>query len=178
MLKEAFLVTTALASAHFSAVWTLDSFTCRQEAMPFGPSCNDFGGRHQGTDDAVLNGELILKRFKLFKRHVVNGAQAPLGGIRASVSEKQQKALLAKKQRKQKVPSPPPNDDDVMKEIKEKLASSVPDGHPEKLILSMKTFCKSKAFQRSSAEGGNPDFSRKEIRLENRKQKLQEFEDS
>jgi hypothetical protein len=70
-----------------------------------------------------------------------------------------------------------------MKECDESLASSVPDGWmhqkgcPEKLLLSMMTFCESKAFQRLSAEGGKPDFSHKEIRLENRKQKLQEFED-
>ena len=38
-------------------------------------------------------------------------------------------------------------------------------------------FYKSKTFQRKSAEGNKPDSSRKEIPLENRKQKLQEFAD-
>ena len=70
-----------------------------------------------------------------------------------------------------------------MKKIDKLTASSVPDGwicqkgHPEKLLLSMKIFCESKSFQRKSAEGAKPDQLRKQIRLENRKQKLQEFAD-
>jgi hypothetical protein len=85
-------------------------------------------------------------------------------------SKKQQNALLAKKCKKQKSASPPSNNDEAMTEIDRKTASSIPDGwmhqkgHIKKLPLSVKMHGKSKAFQRSSAEGvKKPDHSPKEI---------------
>jgi hypothetical protein len=148
----------------------------------------------------VLNGEAILKRFEPFKGKMMNTivpllpknfhdipSRKHLGEafdrVCLAVCKKQQKASLAKRRRKEKVATPPANEDEAMKEIDELTAASVPDGWmcqkgcPEKLLLSVKIFCKSKAFQSSSAKDAKPAHSRKEIRIENTKQKLQDFAD-
>jgi hypothetical protein len=132
----------------------------------------------EGTTDNVLNGEVILKRFKLFKGKMMNAIvpllpknihDIPSGKdhweafdrVCLIICKKQQKASLVKSRRKEKIATPPSNEDEAMKEIDELTAASVPDGwtcqkgHPEKLLLSMKIFYNSKAFQRSSAEGAS-----------------------
>jgi hypothetical protein len=103
--------------------------------------------------------------------------------VSVDLYKKQQKLLLAKKRKKVKSVIPPADEDEALKEIDEFFILSLPDGwmyqkgYPEKLLLSMKICYKSKVFQRSSADGGEPKQSRKEIRKENYKQKLQEFAD-
>ena len=117
----------------------------------------------EGTTDNVLSGETILKRFKLFKRHMMNSIvpllpknihEIPSGKhlweafdrICLNLYKKQQKATLAKKRKKEKVATPPANEDESMKEIDLMTTSSIPDGwmyqkgYPEKLLLSMKIF--------------------------------------
>jgi hypothetical protein len=72
-----------------------------------------------------------------------------------------------------------------MKAIDELTMTRLPDGwmyqkgYPEKLLLSMTFFYKSKVFHRSSgtADDGKPKRNRRKIRAEKSKQKLQEFAD-
>jgi hypothetical protein len=159
--------------------------------------------RIDGTATAnVLSGEGILTKYKLFKKHLMNSLipllpktihDIPSGkqlwdafdDVCVELYKKKQKVSLAKKRKKENTTRPDAKDDEAMKAINDLTMTRLPDGwmyqkgYPEKLLLSMKIFYKSKVFHRSSgtADDGKPKRNRRQIRAEKSKQKLQEFAD-